>query len=108
MLAQTQHLGKIMRADFHRGFADFERGFAHRVGAPFQHGDCQRGIALAQLQRQTQAGQATTGDHDICALCIHGEWLLLVTDETVANSPSASSISTGLARTRRYSRQICP
>ena len=62
-----------MRADFHRGFADLERGLADRMRAPFQHGDGKLRIALLQLQGQAQASQAAPGDHDIGALCIHEE-----------------------------------
>ncbi len=108
MLAQAQHVGKIMRADLHRGFTHLERSLAHRVRTALQHGDRKLRIALLQLQGQAQAGQTTTGDDDIATLCIHGDGLLLVAAGTVANSPSTSSMITGLARTLRYSRQMCP
>ena len=65
VFAEAQHVGEIVRADFHRRFADLERGFTHRVRAPFQHGDPHGGVTLLQLDGQGQAGQAATHDQDI-------------------------------------------
>ena len=65
VLAETEHVGEVMRADLDRGFADLERGLAHRVRAAFEHAHVDVGIALPQLDREGEAGEAAAEDGDV-------------------------------------------
>ena len=59
VIAQTKHMGEIMRANLDGGFPHLERRLGHRMRASLDDANAQSGILLLQLQRQRQPGQAT-------------------------------------------------
>ncbi len=65
MRLEPEHGFEIVRADLDRGLAHFVRRLAHRMAHPLEHHDVEQGEALAQLNRQREAGKAAAHDHDI-------------------------------------------
>src|SRR5690606_15150948 len=114
VLAQPQHVGKVVGADLDRGFADLERGLRRRVHAPFKHGDRERGVGLAQLQRQGQAGQAAAEDRDVEAIVfVHQHWpspvrALPSSAWLGVDVPLPSSMTGGRLRVRAYPPRTSP
>ena len=68
--SQAEGFGEVVRADFHRRFADLERALRRIAGAAFEHRDRERRIALFQLDREAQPGEAAAEDGDIAAFDI--------------------------------------
>ena len=65
MRLQTQQLLEVVGADFHRRLAHLVAGLGHGVAAPLDDQHVQARQALAQLQRQREAGQAAAHDDDV-------------------------------------------
>src|SRR5690606_38241899 len=101
--AQPKHLREVMRADFHRRLANVERRLAYRVRVALEHGHAERRIALLELDRKAQPGEAATEDDDIAIRLgsVHGV-LAGWRAGRALNSPLGSSTAAGLARMLRY------